>query len=75
MQPSIVGWSHWQDLCLAWNARKEETMLLQILLSCVISKLDAEVMKSILDRVTIETIGRIDAHDPAVVEANEKIHK
>ena len=41
----------------------------------VVSKVDAEVVKSILDGVTIGNIGRADAHDPAVVEANEKIHK
>ena len=32
-------------------------------------------MKSIMDRVTVGIIGRADAHDPAVAEANEKIHK
>ena len=44
-------------------------------LSHVTSKLDAEVVKSILDRVTIGTIGRADAQDPAVAEANEEICK
>ena len=32
-------------------------------------------MKSILDRVTVETIGRADTHDLAVTAANERIHK
>ena len=44
-------------------------------LSCVASKLDMEVVKFILDRVTIGTIGRADAQDPVVAEANERIHK
>ena len=44
-------------------------------LNHVASKLDAEVVKSILDGVTIGTIGRADAHDPVVAEANEMIHK
>ena len=42
-------------------------------LSHVASKLDAEVVKSILD--TVGTIGRADAQDPVVAEANKKIHK
>ena len=32
-------------------------------------------MKSILDEVTVGTIGRADAHNPAVAEADEEIHK
>ena len=44
-------------------------------LSLVASKLDAAVVKSILDGVTIGTIGRADAHDMAVAEANKRIHK
>ena len=38
-------------------------------------KLDTETMKSILDRVTVRTIGRADAHNPVVAEADEEIHK
>ena len=38
-------------------------------------KLNAEAVKAILDGVTIGTTGRADAHDPAVAEADEKIHK
>ena len=38
-------------------------------------KLDAETMKSILDGITMGTIGRADAHDPVVAEADEEIHK
>ena len=44
-------------------------------LSQVISKLDAETMKSILGRVTMGTIGRVDAHDQVVAEADEELHK
>ena len=44
-------------------------------LSHVASKLDTEILKSILDRVTIGTVGRADAHDLVVVEANERIQK
>ena len=44
-------------------------------LSGVASKLDAEVVKSILDRVTIGTIGRADVQDLVVTEADEKTHK
>ena len=44
-------------------------------LSHVMSKLDAEVVKFILDGVTVGTIGRADAHDPMVTEADERIHK
>ena len=44
-------------------------------LSHVTSKLDTEVVKSILDGDTIGTIGRANAHDPTVAEAEERIHK
>ena len=44
-------------------------------LSWVTSKLDAETVKSILDRVTVGTTERVDAHDPVVAEADEEIHK
>ena len=44
-------------------------------LSQVTLKLGAETMKSILDRITLGSIGRVDTHDPAVVEADEEIHK
>ena len=44
-------------------------------LSCVTLKLDEETMKSILDRAIVGTIGRVDAHDPVVTEADEEIHK
>ena len=44
-------------------------------LSWVTLKLDPESMKSILDGISVGTIGRADAHDPLVVEADEEIHK
>ena len=44
-------------------------------LNQVILKLDVETVKSILDRVTVGTTGRADAHDPVVSGANEEIHK
>ena len=44
-------------------------------LSHVTSKLDVEVVRSILDGVTVRTIGRADAHDLAVAEADERICK
>ena len=43
--------------------------------SWVTSKLDVETVKSILDGFTVGTIGRLDAYDPAVAEADEYIHK
>ena len=44
-------------------------------LSHVVSKLNTEAVKSILDGVTIGTAGRANAHDLMVAEANERIHK
>ena len=44
-------------------------------LSQVTLKLDAETVKSILDGVTMGMTERADAHDPAVAEADEEIHK
>ena len=44
-------------------------------LSCVVSKLNAEAVKSILDGVTIGTAGRADAHDLTVAEADESIYR
>ena len=35
-------------------------------LSHVASKLNAEAVKSILDGVTVGTVGRADAHDPVM---------
>ena len=43
--------------------------------SSVTLKLNAETMKSILDGVAMGTMERADAHDLAVAQANEEIHK
>ena len=57
------------------NTRKGRDDAVADALSHAASKLGAEVVKSILNRVTIGTIGRADACDPVMAEANEKIHK
>ena len=44
-------------------------------LSWVTSKLGAEIVKSILDGVTVGMTYRVDAQDPALVKADEDIHK
>ena len=44
-------------------------------MSWVTLKLNAETVKSILDGVTMGTTRRVDAHDLAVVKADEEIHK
>ena len=44
-------------------------------LSQVISKQNAETVKSILDGITVGTTKRADAHYPAVVKVDEEIHK
>ena len=44
-------------------------------LSWVTLKLDAKIIKSILDGATMGTTDRADAQDPAVAEADEDIHK
>ena len=72
-------WHHWVESLAGFmfsiEYQKERDNAVADALSCVTSKLDAEVVKSILDGVTIGTIGRADTHDPAVAEANERIHK
>ena len=44
-------------------------------LSCVASKLNTEAVKSILDGVTVGTVGRADVYNPAETKAGERIHK
>ena len=44
-------------------------------LSQITLKLDAETMQSLPDRITMGTIGRVDVHNPVVVEADEEMHK
>ena len=72
-------WHHWVESLVvftfsiehnkAWDNAATDT------LSWVTLKLDAETMKSILERVTVGTIERSNVHDPVVVEADEEIHK
>ena len=44
-------------------------------LSHVTSNLNIEAVKSILDGFAMATIERADAHDPAVAQTDEVIHK
>ena len=72
-------WHHWVELLAGFTFsieyQKGRDSAVADALSCVVSELDAEAVKSILDRVMIGTIGRAVAHDPVVAEADEKIHK
>ena len=72
-------WNHWVEslagLTFSIKYQKGRDNAVADALSHVTSKLDAEVVKSILDGVTIGTIGRADTHDLAVAEANERILK
>ena len=53
--------------------QKQRDIAVADALSCVMSKLNAEAVKSILDGITIGTAGRPDAHDLTV--ADKRIHK
>ena len=44
-------------------------------LGWVTSKLDAEIVKSILDEVTVGKTDRVDTQNPAVAKADEDINK
>ena len=66
---SLVGFSFSIEYQKGWDNAAADS------LSWVTLKLDVETVKSILDRVTVGTIGGVDAHDPAVAESNEEIHK
>ena len=66
---SLVGFTFSIEYQTGWDNAVTDA------LSQVISRLDAEIMKSLLDGITVGTIGRTDTHDPAVVEADEEIHK
>ena len=65
----------WAGFTFSIKYKKGRDNAIADTLSHVTSLLDAEVVKSIMDGVTIGTIGRADAHVPAVTEANERIHK
>ena len=78
--PSLdATWHHWRELLAGFTFsieyQKGRDNAVADALSCVVSKLNAEAVKSILDGVTAGTIGRADVHHLAVSEANEKIHK
>ena len=66
---------HWVELLAGFTFSIEYQKGRDNALSHVASKLNTEAVKSILDRVTIGTVGRVDAHDPVVTEADERIHK
>ena len=72
-------WHHWVEslagFTFSTQYQKERDNAVVDALSCVASKLNAEAVKSIMDRVTVGTAGRADAHDLMVAEANERIHK
>ena len=78
--PNIDGtWHHWvvslAGFTFSIEYQKGRGNAVADVLSHVASKLNAEAVKSILDGVTIGTIGRPDDHDLVVAEANERIHK
>ena len=70
-------WHHWVDslarLMFRIEYQKGRDNAVAYALSCVTSTLDAEVVKSILDGVTVGTIGRLGAHDLVVVGADQRI--
>ena len=55
--------------------QKEKDNAATYALNWVTLKLDTETMKSILDGITVGLTQRVDAQDPAVVKADEEIHK
>ena len=71
--------NHWVELLTEFTfsieCQKGGSNSVADALSHVMSKLDAEVVKSILDGVTIGSIGRADAHELVVAETGERIHK
>ena len=72
-------WHHWVELLAGFTFsieyQKGRDNAVADALSHVESKLDTEVVKSILDGVTVGTVRRADAHDPVVAEADERIDK
>ena len=70
---------HWVELLAGFTFtikyQKGRDNVVADALSHVTSKLNTEAVKCILDGVTIGTMGRADAHDPMVAEADERIHK
>ena len=72
-------WHQWVELLTRFTFsieyQKGKDNAVADALSCVISKVNTETMKSILDGVTVGTAGRADAHDPMVAEADEGMHQ
>ena len=72
---NTAGWNHSEGSPLALSTQKGRDNAAADALSWVTSRLDMETVKSILDRVTIGSTGRVDAHDPVVAEADSEIHR
>ena len=74
-----ITWHQWVELLTGFtfsiDYQKGQDNAAADALSQVTSRLDMETVKSILDRVTVGSIGRANAHDPLVAETDEKIHK
>ena len=72
-------WHHWMESMAGFTFsikyQKGRDNAVADALSQAASKLNAEAVKSILDRVTIWTAGRANAHDPMVAEADERMHQ
>ena len=72
-------WHHWVESLAGFTFsieyQKGRDNAVADALSCVISKLNAEAVKSILDGVTIVTAGRADAYEPMMAKADERIHQ
>ena len=72
-------WHHWveslAEFTFSTEYQKGRDNAVTDALSNVTSKLYTEVVRSILDEFTIGTIGRADAHDLAVANTDEEVHK
>ena len=66
---SLVGFTFSIEYQKGWGNAAADALY------SVTLRLDAETVKSILDRVTMGLTGRVDAHDPVVAETDEEIHK
>ena len=66
---SLVGFIFGIVYQLAWDSAVADA------LSQVTLRLDTNTVKSNQDKITMGKIGRVDAHDPVVVEADEEIPK
>ena len=78
--PNLDATQHWWVGLLArflfsFEYQKGRDNVATDALSQVTLKLDAEIMKSILDGVTVGMTKKADTQDPAVAKADEDIHK